>query len=251
MPANNAPDIIYQRKEIKMKLHWFVALALLVVVSQVKAQEGSVLKTQKDKISYSLGLNIGNNLKKQAVDVDPDLLARGIKDAVSGTKPLLTDAEVQEVLTAFQKEMVAKQQQENAQLGDKNKKEGTAFLAANKTKEGVKTLPSGLQYKVIKQGTGPKPKDTDTVKANYKGSLVDGTVFDSSEQHGGPATLRVNGVIKGWTEALQLMEVGSKWQLFVPAELAYGERGAGEVIGPNATLVFEVELVSIEPPKSQ
>ena len=145
--------------------------------------------------------------------------------------------------------MAAKQQQEIAAISEKNKKEGAAFLAANKTKEGVKTTASGLQYKVVKPGTGPKPKATDTVKTTYKGSLIDGSVFDSSDQHGGSATFPVNGVIKGWTEALQLMEVGSKWQIFVPAELAYGERGAGDVIGPNATLIFEVELLSIEPPK--
>lgn len=234
-----------------MRIFWMAALTLLVIAAQAKAQEGTILKDQMDKVSYSLGLNIGNNLKKQSINVNPDLLARGIKDAVSGAKPLMTEAQVEEVLKAFQKEMTSKQQAEMSALGAKNKKEGEAFLAANKTKEGVKTLPSGLQYKVIKQGTGPKPKATDTVKTNYKGSLIDGSVFDSSEAHGGPATFPVNGVIKGWTEALQLMEVGSEWQLFVPTELAYGERGAGEVIGPNATLVFDVELLSIEPPKQQ
>lgn len=232
-----------------MKLHWIVAIALLIGAGTVRAQEASPLKDQKDKVSYSLGLNIGNNLKKQAINVNPDLLVRGIKDAYSSAKPLLTEAEVEEVLTAFKKDMAAKQQQEIAAISEKNKKEGAAFLAANKTKEGVKTTASGLQYKVVKQGTGPKPKATDTVKTTYKGSLIDGSVFDSSDQHGGSATFPVNGVIKGWTEALQLMEVGSKWQIFVPAELAYGERGAGDVIGPNATLVFEVELLSIEPPK--
>jgi FKBP-type peptidyl-prolyl cis-trans isomerase FklB len=238
-----------------MKLHWIIAFSLLIAAGRVTAQTpqtaqgASPLKDQKDKVSYSLGLNIGNNLKKQAINVNPDLLVRGIKDAYSNTKPLLTEAEVEEVLTAFKKDMAAKQQQEIASMSEKNKKEGAAFLAANKTKEGVKTTASGLQYKVLKQGTGPKPKATDTVKTTYKGSLIDGSVFDSSDQHGGSATFPVNGVIKGWTEALQLMEVGSKWQIFVPAELAYGERGAGDVIGPNATLIFEVELLSIEPPK--
>jgi FKBP-type peptidyl-prolyl cis-trans isomerase FklB len=243
------------RKEIKMKLHWIIAFSLLIAAGRVTAQTAqtaqgaSPLKDQKDKVSYSLGLNIGNNLKKQSIDVNPDLLVRGIKDSFSNAKPLLTEAEVEEVLTAFKKDMAAKQQQQIATLSEKNKKDGAAFLAANKTKEGVKTTASGLQYKVLKQGTGPKPKATDTVKTTYKGSLIDGSVFDSSDQHGGSATFPVNGVIKGWTEALQLMEVGSKWQIFVPAELAYGERGAGDVIGPNATLIFEVELLSIEPPK--
>jgi len=236
-----------------MKLHWIVALSLLIGAGIVKGQatqEASPLKDQKDKVSYSLGLNIGNNLKKQAIDVNPDLLVRGIKDSFSNAKPLLTEAQVEEVLTAFKKDMAAKQQQEIAVMSEKNKKDGAAFLAANKTKEGVKTTASGLQYKVLKQGTGPKPKPTDTVKAAYKGSLIDGSVFDSSDQHGGSATFPVSGVIKGWTEALQLMEVGSKYQLFIPSELAYGERGAGDVIGPNATLIFEVELLSIEPPKT-
>lgn len=228
-----------------MKINWVVALAILIFAAQVNAQQGAVLKDQKDKVSYTIGVNIGNNLKKQGIDINAELIAKGLKDAVAGTKTLLTDAEMQEVMAAFQKA----QQQQMANLGAKNQKEGAAFLAANKTKEGVKTLPSGLQYKVIKPGTGAKPKVGDTVKANYKGSLIDGSVFDSSEQHGGPATFQVDRVIKGWTEALQLMEVGSKWQLFIPSELAYQETGAGEVIGPNATLIFDVELVSIEPAK--
>jgi FKBP-type peptidyl-prolyl cis-trans isomerase FklB len=226
-----------------MKFIWVVALAILIFAAPVKAEEGTVLKDQKDKISYTIGLNIGDNIKKQAIDVNPQALLKGIQDAISGAKPLLTEAEMKEVLTALQ----AQKQKEMVAVAAKNKQEGEAFLAANKTKEGVKTLPSGLQYKVIKQGAGAKPKDTDTVKANYKGSLLDGTVFDSSEQHGGPATFQVNRVIKGWTEALQLMEVGSKWQIFIPSNLAYDEAGAAGVIGPNATLIFDVELVSIEP----
>ena len=228
-----------------MKIHWVVALAILIGAAHANAQQGAVLKDQKDKVSYTIGVNIGNNLKKQGIDINSELVAKGLKDAVTGTKTLLTDAEMQEVMAAFQKV----QQQQITELAAKNQKEGAAFLAANKTKEGVKTLPSGLQYKVIKTGTGAKPKAGDTVKANYKGSLIDGSVFDSSEQHGGPATFQVDRVIKGWTEALQLMEVGSKWQLFIPSELAYQEAGAGAVIGPNATLIFDVELVSIEPAK--
>ena len=232
-----------------MKLQVIVVLGSLVLVSQVDAKEDLVLKNQKDKISYVIGMDIGSNLKKQSIDIDPDILARGIKDALSGGKTLMTEQEIREVSTAFQKEMMAKQEERNKKLGEKNKKEGEAFLAENKKKEGVKTLPSGLQYKVIKAGTGKKPKLTDTVTTQYRGTLTDGTEFDSSYRRGQPATFPVTGVIPGWTEALQLMEEGAKWQLFVPPNLAYGDRGAGPQIGPNATLIFEVELISIQEKK--
>ena len=215
-------------------------------MSQVNAQENLVLKNQKDKISYIIGMDIGTNLKKQSIDIDSNILAKGVKDALAGTKPLLTEQEIQETMVAFQKEMVAKQ----AEIGKKNKAEGEAFLAENKKKEGVKTLPSGLQYKVIKAGTGKKPKSTDTVTAHYRGTLINGTEFDSSYKRGQPATFPVSGnMIPGWTEALQLMEEGAKWQLFIPSNLAYGERGMGGVIGPNATLIFEIELISIQEKK--
>ena len=186
------------------------------------------------------------SLKKQSVDVDPNILARGLKDALAGNKPLISDSEAQAALTQLQgtvqKNMEAKMQQ----LGVANKKEGELFLTANKTKEGIVTLPSGLQYKIMKEGTGAKPTPGDTVVCNYRGTLIDGTEFDSSYKRGQPASFPVGQVIKGWTEALQLMPVGSKWQLFVPAVLAYGDRGAGPDIGPNATLIFEVELLSIK-----
>ena len=232
-----------------MKLQLIVVLGILVLVSQVGAKEDLVLKNQKDKISYVIGMDIGNNLKKQSIDIDSDILARGIKDALSGGKTLMTEQEIREVSTAFQKEMMAKQEERNKKLGEKNKKEGEAFLAENKKKEGVKTLPSGLQYKVIKAGTGKKPKSIDTVTTHYRGTLTDGTEFDSSYRRGQPATFPVTGVIPGWTEALQLMEEGAKWQLFVPPNLAYGDRGAGPQIGPNAALIFEVELISIQEKK--
>jgi FKBP-type peptidyl-prolyl cis-trans isomerase FklB len=229
-----------------MKLKLIVILGILFLVSQVNAQENLVLKNQKDKISYIIGMDIGTNLKKQSIDIDSNILAKGVKDALAGTKPLLTEQEIQETMMAFQKEMMAKQEE----IGKKNKKEGEAFLAENKKKEGVKTLPSGLQYKVIKAGTGKKPKLSDTVTAHYRGTLIDGTEFDSSYKRGQPATFPVSGgMIPGWTEALQLMEEGAKWQLFIPSNLAYGERGAGGVIGPNATLIFEVELISIQEKK--
>jgi FKBP-type peptidyl-prolyl cis-trans isomerase FklB len=204
---------------------------------------------QKDKVSYSIGMEIGKNLKTQSLDVNPEFLAKGLKDSFSDGKPLMTDDEMREVLIGFQKEMMAKQQELAKQLGEKNQKEGDAFLAENKKKEGVITLPSGLQYKVIKAGSGNKPKATDNVSVHYQGTLTNGTEFDSSYRRGQPVSFPVNGVIPGWTEALQLMEVGAKWQVVIPSNLAYGDRGAGPQIGPNSTLIFEIELLSIEEPK--
>jgi FKBP-type peptidyl-prolyl cis-trans isomerase FklB len=206
-----------------------------------------VLKTEKDKTSYAIGMNIGKSMNKNSMDVDPAIVARGIKDALAGGKTLLTDDEAKAVMTTFQTEMRKKVEDKMQETAATNKKAGDAFLAANKGKEGVVTLSSGLQYKIITEGSGPKPTAQDTVECNYKGTLLDGTEFDSTAKHGGkPATFPVGGVIKGWTEALQLMPVGSKWQLFIPGDLAYGQRGAGGVIGPNATLIFEVELISIQ-----
>ena len=204
------------------------------------------LKTQKEKASYALGMNFGTGLRKQSLDIDPAILARGLRDSFSNGKTLLTEDEARAVLTQLQGDVRKKQQEVAQQLGDANKKQGMAFLEANKAKDGVVTLPSGLQYKILQEGTGPKPAPTDTVVCNYRGTLLDSTEFDSSYKRGQPATFPVTKVIKGWTEALQLMPVGSKWQLFVPAELAYGEQGAGGQIGPNATLIFEVELLSIQ-----
>lgn len=204
------------------------------------------LKTQKEKFSYALGMKMGANLKKQEVPVDAAILERGLKDALAGGKTMLTDEEAQAALNDVQNDLRKKQQEKMQEAGAANKKEGETFLAANKAKAGVVTLPSGLQYKIEKEGSGPKPTANDSVSCNYRGTLIDGKEFDSSTKHGGPATFPVNGVIKGWTEALQLMPVGSKWQLFIPADLAYGDRGAGPDIGPDSTLVFEVELVSIQ-----
>jgi FKBP-type peptidyl-prolyl cis-trans isomerase len=195
------------------------------------------LKTPKDKASYAIGMNIGKSIHKDAVDIDLSILVRGIKDAIGSGKTLLTDDEARAALTALQADMVKRMQQK-----------GELFLAENKSKEGVVTLPSGLQYKILKEGTGPKPTAADTVVCNYKGTLIDNTEFDSSYKRGQPATFPVSGVIKGWTEALQLMPVGSKWQLFIPSELGYGARGGpGGAIAPYSALVFEVELISIQP----
>ncbi|MGA8621615.1 MAG: FKBP-type peptidyl-prolyl cis-trans isomerase [Candidatus Sulfotelmatobacter sp.] len=204
------------------------------------------LNTQKEKFSYALGMRMGANLKKQDVPVDPAILARGLKDALAGGKTLLTEEEGQAALTEMQNDLRKKQQEKMQEAGAANKKEGDAFLVANKGKDGVVALPSGLQYKILKEGTGAKPAAADSVVCNYRGTLIDGKEFDSSYKRGQPATFPVSGVIKGWTEALQLMPVGSKWQLFVPADLAYGDRGAGPDIGPDSTLIFEVELLSIQ-----
>jgi len=203
-------------------------------------------KTQKDKISYAIGMNIGTNLHRQSVDIDPKVLQQGLEDALAGGKTLLSEDEARATLTEFQTDIRKKQQEKMQQAGEANKKEGEAFLAANKAKDGVVTLPSGLQYKILTPGKGPKPTASDSVVCNYRGTLIDGKEFDSSYKRGQTATFPVGGVIKGWTEALQLMPVGSKWQLVVPSELGYGERGTGGDIGPNATLIFEVELLSIQ-----
>ncbi|HET6931184.1 MAG TPA: FKBP-type peptidyl-prolyl cis-trans isomerase [Candidatus Acidoferrum sp.] len=220
-----------------------------------KTQAPLTLKTQKDKASYAIGMNIGKNLKRDSVDVDPAIVYRALKDAVAGNKLLLTDDEAKAALTTLQTEVRAKEEAKIKAAAIENKKAGDAFLAANKTKEGVVTLPSGLQYKIITAGTGPKPTADDTVLCHYRGTLVDNTEFDSSYKRNEPLKIPVGGVIKGWTEAIQLMPVGSKWQLFIPSNLAYGERGApGSPIGPNSTLIFEVQLISIEPkaaPKEQ
>jgi len=202
--------------------------------------------TEKEKLSYALGSDMGKRLKASNVDVDPAVLERGMRDALTGAKPLMSEDEIRATISGAQKDLQQKQMAVAKEMGDKNKKEGDTFLAENKGKEGVVTLPSGLQYKVVKSGDGPKPTPTDTVVCNYRGTLISGKEFDSSYARNQPTTFPVNRVIKGWTEALQLMPVGSKWQLFIPPDLAYGERGAMPEIGPNATLIFEVELLSIQ-----
>lgn len=212
--------------------------------TSAKAAAPLTLKTEKEKFSYAVGMNIGSSMKRQSVAVDPAILARGLKDSLAGGKTLLTEDEARAALKQVQDEMRQKQQEKMQQAATVNKKAGEEFLTANKGKEGVVTLPSGLQYKILKEGTGPKPTASDSVVCNYKGTLIDGKEFDSSYKRGEPATFPVTGVIKGWTEALQLMPVGSKWQLFVPSDLAYGDAGRPG-IDPGATLVFEVELVSI------
>ena len=229
-----------------MRYLGMAALCVALIPCQGKSQERTQLKSQKDSVSYSIGLNIGNSFRQQSMEVDPDVLAQGIKDVLSGGKPMLTEEEAKATLNALQNRMMAKQEETMKATGEKNKKDGEAYLAENKKKDSVVTLPSGLQYKVLKMGSGKKPKADQTVSVNYRGTLIDGTEFDNSYKRGQPATFAANGVIKGWTEAIQLMPVGSKWQLFIPPNLAYGESGRGPVIPPNATLIFEVELVAIK-----
>ncbi|HYY13703.1 MAG TPA: FKBP-type peptidyl-prolyl cis-trans isomerase [Chthoniobacterales bacterium] len=235
--------------------HFILIISLALTASPLFGQQKSPeqkspeSKVDMNKVSYSIGLQIGLNLqkqeqslKKQGTEINTDALINGLKDALAG-KPQLTTDQVRSTLVAFEQDMTQKQQA----VGEKNKADGEKFLAENKKKEGVKTTPSGLQYKVIKEGNGPQPKGTDTVVANYRGTLIDGTEFDSSYKRGQPATFPLNRVIKGWTEGLQLMKVGSKYQFFIPANLAYGSQQMGPDISPNSTLIFDVELVGIQP----
>ena len=231
-----------------MKSYFIPVLALGLLVSSVPAQDKPDLTNPKQKTSYAIGLDIATSLKRQELDVDAKALAAGIADGFAG-KPALTDEEQKAAILDLQKSAMAKAEEKQKAAAGTNLKAGEAFLAENAKKEGVKITASGLQYKVIKSGTGPSPKPTDTVKVHYTGKLVDGTVFDSSVERGTPVTFSVKGVIPGWTEALQLMKAGDKWQLFIPAKLAYGEEGPGP-IGPNSTLIFEVELLGIEKPEA-
>lgn len=227
---------------------WGAAATLSIVMMLPGCGVGAKkieLNDQKAKVSYSIGMTIGRDFKEQGIEVDPDVLAQGLKDVTAGGKTLLTEEEVRKVITDYQKEMMAKQEEKAKAQIETNQKAGEVFLAENAKKEGVVTLPSGLQYKIVKAGTGKKPTAKDTVTVHYRGTLIDGTEFDSSYQRNEPVTFPVGGVIAGWTEALQLMPEGSKWQLFIPAKLAYAERGAGPKIGPNATLVFDVELIKV------
>ncbi len=230
-----------------MKFTLIAGLGVLFFASLVSAEENLILKDQKDKISYSYGVDTAAKLKNMPTSVDLDLFILGIKDGLSGGKRLMTDQEIRETLMGLQKEITAKSEEQKKTLAEKNKKEGEAFLAENKKKEGVITLASGLQYKVFKEGTGKTPSDENWVKIHFRGTLVDGTVFeDTYKSFGQPVAFAVKGMIPGWAEALKLMKEGAKWQLFIPPDLAMGERGSGTLIGPNATLIIEVELISIQ-----
>ena len=209
------------------------------------AGEAPEIRDESDRISYSIGHQIGGDFRRQGVELRSDLVVKGIRDALKGEKPLMTPEEMNKILVELKRKVTAAQQEERKMAAEKNRAEGEAFLAENAKKKGVVTLPSGLQYKVLKEGDGASPNGTDNVTVHYRGTLIDGTEFDSSHKRNQPATFRVNGVIRGWTEALQMMKPGAKWLLFIPAKLAYGERGAGSSIPPGSTLIFEVELVAV------
>ena len=223
-----------------------LSLSLLSCSSGEKNASKKALKSDSERFGYALGMNIGASLKQMQTDIDLPSLLAGLRDTFEGTEPLLTSEQAAEARKEFSKKVQEKQAEKIKHASEKNRKEGEAFLTENKKKEGVITTESGLQLVVLKEGDGPKPKATDRVKVHYRGTLLDGTEFDSSYKRGQPVTFPVNGVIAGWTEALQLMKVGSKVRLFIPSNLAYGERGAGQRIGPNAALIFEVELLGIE-----
>ena len=230
---------------MKIKLTAIGTIGLMTVLLQ--AADKPEFKNDREKHSYSVGASWGNSLKQQEVDLDLEMVMQGLREAFAGNCAL-TDEEVRASMAALNKEIRGKQEEKRKQQGEKNKQEAEKFLAENKAKEGVVTLPSGLQYKILSEGNGESPKPADTATVNYRGTLIDGTEFDSSYKRGQPSTFSVTGVIKGWTEALELMKPGAKWQLFIPSDLAYGERGSGQLIGPNAALIFEVELVSFKPP---
>ena len=258
------------QKEIKVKKRMFVVVLVLgcfVAISVSDAKEATketttpppvttkdtpkitvqkvdTLKTEMDKVSYAIGTQLGQNFKNQGIDIRIGPLLRGLRDAMDGKQLALNEEQIKQVMQDFSKQMMAKRQEQQKLEAAKNVAAGKAFLEANKSKEGVKVLPSGLQYKILKAGTGKSPTAEDTVRTHYSGKLIDGTEFDSSIKRGKPAEFPVKGVIKGWTEALQLMKEGGKWQLFIPPDLAYGERGNRSIPG-NSTLIFEVELLAI------
>ena len=217
--------------------------------AQASGQQAGKPESVQDRASYVIGYNLGRTLKQNDVEANSDLIVKGLRDGLAGANGMLTDAEMQSTMQEFQKQVQTQQEAKQKVVGEKNKTEGEAFLAKNKARAGVKTTASGLQYEVEKEGTGPTPKATDTVTVNYKGTLMDGTTFDSSYDRGQPATFVLNQVIPGWTEGVQLMKVGAKYKFYIPSALGYGDKGAGNVIGPNAPLIFEVELLSIGEPK--
>lgn len=228
-----------------MKKFIVCTVASLGLVSIVMAEGTNVLSDPKSRVSYAVGMMTGHQWKQQEVDFDPDIYARGIKDALSGGVMLLTPEQAQQTIASFKQEFSAKQQTRNAQLAVKNKAAGDAFLAANKNQPGVETLPDGLQYLVLTKGTGATPTPSDTVTVNYRGTLIDGTEFDSSYKRNEPIEFPLNQVIRGWTEGVQLMKEGAKYQFYIPSKLAYGSRGAGGAIGPDETLIFDVELLKV------
>ncbi|MDO5157580.1 macrophage infectivity potentiator Mip [Legionella pneumophila] len=230
---------------MKMKLVTAAVMGLAMSTAMA-ATDATSLATDKDKLSYSIGADLGKNFKNQGIDVNSEAMAKGMQDAMSGAQLALTEQQMKDVLNKFQKDLMAKRTAEFNKKADENKVKGEAFLTENKNKPGVVVLPSGLQYKVINSGNGVKPGKSDTVTVEYTGRLIDGTVFDSTEKTGKPATFQVSQVIPGWTEALQLMPAGSTWEIYVPSGLAYGPRSVGGPIGPNETLIFKIHLISVK-----
>lgn len=244
------PGFLYDEDQDMMKMNSkrLIAAAVLASIAASSPLLAGTLKTEKDKYSYGIGVDVATNFKRLGIDASVEALVKGIRDAYGDKKLELTDAELQTTMAKFQHDLMEKQAAKTKTLADGNKKIGENFLAENRTKEGVVTLASGLQYKVLKAGDGPKPGDADTIECNYRGTLINGKEFDSSARLGKPAVFTLQTVIPGWREALKLMPVGSKWQIFIPSDLAYGPRGAGREIGPNEALVFELELLKTLPP---
>lgn len=232
-----------------MKIKLVAAAVMgLMMTTAMAATDATSLSTDTDKLSYSIGADLGKNFKTQGIEINPTALAKGMQDGM-GTGPLaLTEQQMKDVLNKFQKDLMAKRTADFNKKADENKTRGEAFLAANKSKPGIVVLPSGLQYKIVEAGTGTKPGKDDTVTVEYTGTLINGTVFDSTEKAGKPATFQVSQVIPGWTEALQLMPAGSTWEIFVPSNLAYGSRSVGGPIGPNEALIFKIHLISVKKP---
>ena len=230
----------------KLTLAWIGVMGIALMAGMAGAQEQPALRSEKEKVSYGIGVDLAKSFRSQGIEVDPDLLVRGLKDGLSGGKLLISETDLRKVLAEFRAEFMQKRAQEMKLAAEENRKKGEAFLAENGAKEGVMTMPSGLQYKILKLGTGRTPTEADTVEVSYRGTRIDGTEFNSTEA-GEPATLKLKGgLIPGWTEALQLMPVGSRFRVFIPPQLGYGEKGAGADIGPNETLIFEVELLAIK-----
>lgn len=232
-----------------MKMKWLAVAIGFSMSTTIVAADAVQLTTDKDKLSYSIGSDLGKNFKRQGIDIDPQVMVKGIQDGLSGGPLMLTDAQMKDVLMKFQKELMAKRATEFNKKADENKAKGEAFLKENKGKTGVVTLTDGLQYKIVTAGAGQKPGKEDTVTVEYTGRLIDGQVFDSTDKTGKPATFKLSQVIPGWTEALQLMPAGSTWEVYVPANLAYGVRNVGGPIGPNETLIFNIHLISVDKAK--
>ena len=228
-----------------MKRLGLAVLSILLLAAQASAADKTVFKTEKDKVSYGIGVSVAKNFQQQGLDVNAKLVVKGLQDALAGKKLLMSDNELRQTMMAFQTQLRQKQMEARKTAAIDNKKAGEDFLAANQKKAGVVTLPNGLQYKILKAGAGQKPTAEDTVEVRYRGTLINGKEFDSSGKE--TRSFKLGQVIPGWREALPLMPVGSKWQLFVPSDLAYGERGMGQAIMPNTVLIFEVELVGLKP----